>query len=116
MKLKQMFAVIAGLLITTTPILATNGSVTVTAGNASPNPVCLGSSVSSTVTATVSNPSDDTCELKVNSRTWSWSADYGTCAPPDGDGSTTWSWVFQPPSPQLLDVVVTVTPWNKTNK
>lgn len=91
-----MLAVIIGLLVASTTLLATDGSVTVTATSPAPNPVCLGSVVMASFSGSATNPTDSACEITITNRIWNWTAvdDANHTIAPNQNGGTsaTFSW------------------------
>ena len=116
MKLKYLLALFAGLLVTSTTMKADDGpdgaAVTVSASSANPNPVCVGSLVSVTFTATPTGPANAQKELKITGTNYSWAASDGTgWTTNQPNGSATWDPGWKPSAcgSKTLTASVTVT-------
>ena len=92
----MILALFTGLLMTAIPMLAGDGSVTVTATSPAPNPVCLGSVVMASFSGSATNPTDSACEITITNRIWNWTAvdDANHTIAPNQNGGTsaTFSW------------------------
>ena len=113
---KLILTLAASLLLGLNSLMADDGpdgaAVTVSASSANPNPVCVGSLVSVTFTATPTGPANAQKELKITGTNYSWAASDGTgWTTNQPNGSATWDPGWKPSAcgSKTLTASVTVT-------